>query len=136
MSRAGSAVITNMLEAVVLEGTAKRARVLKRALAGKTGTTNQYKDALFVGYSPAVAVGVWVGKDQPATIGRRETGARAALPIWTAFMAAEIEKAPFQYFDLPDDVVRVPIDPQRGVVVNETAPGAVMALFKQGTEPQ
>jgi penicillin-binding protein 1A len=136
MSRAGAAIITDMLEAVVLEGTARRAQMLKRALAGKTGTTNQYKDALFVGYSPATAVGVWVGKDQPVPIGQGETGARAALPIWINFMAEEIERSPFQYFDRPDDVIQVPIDPRNGTVVDESTPGAVFALFKKGTQPR
>ena len=86
MSRSGAAVITNMLEAVIQEGTGARAKTLPGPLAGKTGTTNEYKDALFIGYSPQIAAGVWVGNDDASTLGLHETGARAALPIWIEFM--------------------------------------------------
>jgi penicillin-binding protein 1A len=77
-----------MLRAVILEGTGRRARVLDRPVYGKTGTTNEYVDALFVGFDERLAVGVWVGRDNHTSIGSRETGASAALPIWIAFMQA------------------------------------------------
>ena len=135
MSRAGAAIMTNMLIAVVQEGTGRKARFLKHPLAGKTGTTNEYKDALFVGFSPSVATGVWVGQDEYVTLGNKETGARAALPIWIEFMAKAIEKYPYQYFDIPDDVVQVRIDPLSGRPAPDSSPDAVPALFKRGTEP-
>jgi penicillin-binding protein 1A len=81
-----------LLKAVVDEGTAARARVLKRPLYGKTGTTNDYADAWFIGFDDKLVVGVWVGRDDHKPIGPRETGARAALPIWIEFM----KKAPLQ----------------------------------------
>ncbi len=86
MSREGAAIVTNMLEGVVQEGTGRNARILQGPVAGKTGTTNNYQDALFIGFSPAIAAGVWVGLDSGGTLGDRETGAKAALPIWIQFM--------------------------------------------------
>ena len=135
MSRTGAAIITNMLEAVVHEGTGRKARMLSRPVAGKTGTSNSYKDALFVGFAPSIATGVWVGNDDSTTLGTRETGARAALPIWIEFMTAALSGQPHQYFDIPDDVVQVRMDPENGMRATDNAPNAVSALFKKGTEP-
>jgi len=129
MSRAGAAVITDMLAAVIKEGTGRKARVIQRPLGGKTGTTNLYKDALFVGFSPAIATGVWVGMDDFTTLGKWETGAKAALPIWIQFMQAALDGKPYQHFDMPDDVVRVRIDSDTGKPVGEDAVSAVDALF-------
>ncbi len=135
MSRAGAAIMTNMLEGVVKEGTGKKARVIKRPVAGKTGTTNKYKDALFIGFSPSIATGVWVGQDTSVTLGKWETGAKAALPIWIKFMEKALASRPYQYFDIPDDVVRVYMDPLTGLLASENSPHAVTAFFKKGTEP-
>lgn len=131
LSRTDAAIITDMLQAVVLEGTGKTAQRLNRPVAGKTGTTDNYKDALFVGFSPTLAAGVWVGLDQPASLGRGETGARAALPIWIDFMNQALKNSPRRYFDIPDDTVYVWIDPATGNIVSDSAPGAVKALLKR-----
>jgi len=131
MSRAGAAVVTDMLQAVVQEGTARRARTLRRPLAAKTGTTNDYRDALLIGFSPTVAAGVWVGCDDGASLGGRESGARAALPIWKAFMVRVLAERPYAYFDIPDDAHFQWMDPLSGAVVSESAPGAVRALFRK-----
>ncbi|MBW2320554.1 MAG: PBP1A family penicillin-binding protein [Deltaproteobacteria bacterium] len=136
MSRAGAAIMTDMLIGVIQEGTGKKARGINRPIAGKTGTTNEYKDALFVGFSPSIATGVWVGQDVFITIGKNETGARAALPIWIEFMTQALDSKPFQYFDMPDDMVRVPMDPSTGLLVSDDSPRSVTALFKKGTEPK
>ena len=130
MDRSAAAVITDMLTGVIQEGTGRRAAGLKRPLAGKTGTTNDYRDALFVGFSPGTAVGVWVGQDDNTTLGPHETGAKAALPIWTAFMASVLETEPVGYFDIPDDTSRATIDPKTGVKQPDGAPGSVKALFR------
>jgi penicillin-binding protein 1A len=135
MSRAGAAIITDMLTAVVNEGTGRRAGALAQPLAGKTGTTDGYTDALFIGFSPALATGVWVGRDLNDTLGDRETGSRAALPIWIDFMGAALASKPLGYFDIPDDVVRVTIDPVSGLPVSEDTAGAVQALFRKETLP-
>ena len=136
MSREGAAIITNMLEGVVLEGTGRRAKSLQSSLAGKTGTTDDYKDALFVGFSPAVATGVWVGRDIGGTLGDRETGARAALPIWIQLMQASLTAGPIEYFDIPDNVVKVRMNPHTGQLERDETRESVSALFKIGTEPK
>ncbi|MFZ0131935.1 MAG: PBP1A family penicillin-binding protein [Desulfobacterales bacterium] len=136
MSRAGSAIVTDMLAGVIQEGTGQKAAVLKRPLAGKTGTTDDNRDALFVGFSPSIACGVWVGNDRYETLGDRESGGRAALPIWMAYMREALASQPVDYFDIPDDIVQVRIDPISGKPVADPTAGAVVALFKKGTEPQ
>jgi penicillin-binding protein 1A len=91
-------LMTSMLEAVVQHGTAVAASKLKAPLAGKTGTTNDFTDAWFIGFSPRLTVGVWVGYDEKITLGEKETGARAALPIWMEFMARALAgKDPGQF---------------------------------------
>ena len=136
ITREGAAIITNMLEGVVLEGTGRMARILPGPLAGKTGTTNNYKDALFVGFSPAIVTGVWVGRDSGGTLGGEETGAKAALPIWIQFMQSALTAASSSYFDLPNDVVKVPMNPRTGRLARQGSREYVTALFKKGTEPQ
>ena len=136
MTREGAAIVTNMLESVINEGTGRKARILRGPIAGKTGTTNDYKDALFVGFSPTVAAGVWVGLDLGGTMGDKETGTRAALPIWMDFMEAALADEPHQYFDLPDNVTKVHMNPDTGRLVSDESKYAVTALFKKGTEPR
>jgi penicillin-binding protein 1A len=79
-------VMTSMLREVVLHGTAMAAARMPFPLAGKTGTTNDFTDAWFVGFSPTLTCGVWIGYDEKKSLGAKETGARAALPIWIQFM--------------------------------------------------
>jgi penicillin-binding protein 1A len=136
MSREGAAIITNMLQGVVLEGTGRRAGALQVPLAGKTGTTDNFKDALFVGFSPAVAAGVWVGCDSGDTLGDRETGAKAALPIWIHLMQATLAEGSAQSFEIPDSVVKVAMNPLTGQLEREETSQAVSALFRVGTEPK
>ena len=135
MSRTGAAIVTNMLEGVIREGTGRRALSLGRAIAGKTGTTNDYKDALFIGFSPRVIAGVWVGQDAGGSLGKKETGAKAALPIWIDYMQAALQHEPHQYFDFPDDVSQVRMDPITGLPQPEDSVHSVVALFKKGSEP-
>lgn len=96
-------LMTSMLEGVVEHGTAVAATKLKLPLAGKTGTTNNFTDAWFVGFSPSMTAGVWVGFDEKKSLGAKETGARAALPIWMQFMSAALAgKDPGQFQPPPD----------------------------------
>jgi penicillin-binding protein 1A len=136
MSRAAAAIMADMLVGVIQEGTGKQASVLKRPLAGKTGTTDEYRDALFIGFSPSIAAGAWVGKDRFGSLGDRETGARAALPIWLAYMKNVLADQPVDYFDIPDDVVRLFIDPVSGETKGPGWPGAVVAMFKKGVKSE
>ncbi|MFC1896079.1 penicillin-binding transpeptidase domain-containing protein, partial [Thermodesulfobacteriota bacterium] len=135
MSRAGAAIMVDMLRAVVSEGSGGRAKHLPRAVAGKTGTTNEFRDALFVGFSPTLVTGVWVGRDDYRSLGGGQTGSRAALPIWTDFMTHALKTQPPEYFDIPDDVVRVWVDPKTGGRIPEER-GGVFALYRKGTEPK
>ncbi len=131
-----AAVMTDMLQAVILEGTGKAAGRIGRPLAGKTGTTDSYRDALFAGFSPTIATGVWVGLDRHGTLGDKETGARAALPIWVDFMEQALEGKPFFGFDSPEGVVTTRMDSDSGLLASQDCPNAVEAVFKKGTEPK
>jgi penicillin-binding protein 1A len=135
LSRQDAAIMTSMLQSVVDEGTGRQALSLDRPLAGKTGTTDHCKDALFVGFSPTVATGVWVGRDDNASLGPKETGARAALPIWIDVMEASLAGSPPVYFDIPDGTIQVTMDPDTGKRLPRDDPRAVRALFRQGQEP-
>ena len=135
MSRSGAAVMVDMLQAVVTEGTGKGAGRIKHPVGGKTGTTNGYNDALFVGFSPTLATGVWVGQDRLVTLGKGETGARAALPIWIEFMTGALENSPPEKFDIPNGVVRARMNPVTGASASGADGDGVFALFKEGTEP-
>jgi penicillin-binding protein 1A len=136
MSREGAAIITDMLQGVIQEGTGRKARFLRGPIAGKTGTTNDYRDALFIGFSPSIATGVWTGLDSGGIMGEDETGARAALPIWIEFMEAAIATRSHQYFDLPDNVVKARINPDTGMLARSELEIGVDALFRMGTEPK
>jgi penicillin-binding protein 1A len=131
-----AAIMTDMLQAVVESGTGRKAKSLSLPLAGKTGTTDTYRDALFVGFSPTVVCGVWVGMDHYTTLGRGETGARAALPIWIDFMRVAAAERPDHDFRLPNGVVEVQIDADSGLRASEDCPRAVTMVFKKGTEPE
>ena len=98
-------VMVELLQGVVLHGTGFAASKLNHPLAGKTGTTNDFTDAWFVGFSPSMTCGVWVGFDEKKTLGNKETGAQAALPIWMDFMKAVIvDKKDEQFPGAPPQV--------------------------------
>ncbi|MCB1497887.1 MAG: penicillin-binding protein 1A [Bauldia sp.] len=128
--------ITSMLEGVVQRGTAPAVyRALERPIAGKTGTTNDYRDAWFVGFSPDLAAGVYVGYDQPRSLGRANTGGHLAAPIFTEFMQQALVDADPVPFRIPDGMTLIPINRSTGRVAQEGAPGTVLEAFKPGTGP-
>ncbi len=129
-------LVTDLLRAPVEHpgGTAGRARVLGRPLAGKTGTTNDQGDAWFVGYSADVAAGVWVGFDERQVLGAKETGGRAALPVWIEFMKAAHAERPVRDFPVPEGVSYARVDPATGKLAADNA-GAFQP-FLAGSEPQ
>jgi penicillin-binding protein 1A len=95
-------IMTSMLREVVLHGTAIAAAKMPYPLAGKTGTTNDFTDAWFVGFSPSLTCGVWIGYDEKKSLGEKETGARAALPIWIQFMSVALAgKDPGEFPSVP-----------------------------------
>ena len=103
VSRETARTMVELLQSVVQEGTARRARALNRAVAGKTGTTNDYTDAWFIGLTPSLTCGVWVGFDEKRSLGRGETGGRAALPIWIDFVRRVTRKMAAEEF--PSSIV-------------------------------
>ncbi len=115
MSPVSAYIVTHLLEGVIESGTAQKAKALGRVLAGKTGTTDDYTDAWFIGFSPSLAVGIWVGLDRKQTLGQDETGARAALPIWMDIMSKALEKHPPEQFTRPAGVAFVPVDRRTGL---------------------
>jgi penicillin-binding protein 1A len=123
------------LKGVVQEGTGWRARALGRPCAGKTGTTNEYTDAWFVGYTPDLITGVWVGFDEKKPLGRFETGSRAASPIWVAYMQKAQAGRPVRNFPIPEGIVFAKIDPKTGLLANPAAKDVIFECFKEGTQP-
>ncbi|PYN15486.1 MAG: penicillin-binding protein [Candidatus Rokuibacteriota bacterium] len=123
-------VITNMLRGVVERGTGQGAKALGRPVAAKTGTTNDYSNAWFIGFTPRLATGVWVGYDRPRSLGKDETGSRVAVPIWTAYMGKILGDSPKEDFPVPERVV--------SLLVDEDPTGAcarpVTMAFIKGTE--
>ncbi|UFS71975.1 PBP1A family penicillin-binding protein [Geomonas sp. RF6] len=128
-------IMTNLMESVVTSGTGGRARALGRPVAGKTGTTNDMKDAWFVGFVPQLVAGVWVGYDQERSLGAGGSGGQAAAPIWTEFMQRALAAIPSKRFEPPNDVTFALIDPRTGRLAREGTPGAVQECFISGTEP-
>lgn len=130
-----SFLITNMMKGVVERGTGRRARALKRPAAGKTGTTNKQVDAWFMGYTPQVLTGVWSGRDTPTPMGRRETGARAALPTWLESMKAFHQDRPVEDYKAPEGVEWVVIDDKTGLLPGPDSESIFLESFRSGTAP-
>jgi len=135
MTRESAYLITNMMEDVIQRGTAQAAKDMGRPLAGKTGTTNDFTDAWFVGGAPNLVTGVWVGFDEIRTLGDRETGSRAALPIWMNYMTLALESLPVVPFTMPDGIVEVTIDPATGLLAPDGLDQAMVEVYLKGTEP-
>jgi penicillin-binding protein 1A len=129
-------LMTSLLRGVVEEGTGQRAKAIGRVSAGKTGTTNGYFDAWYMGYTPQIATGVWVGSDKERTLGRGETGASAALPIWIEYMKVAHKKLPEKNFAVPADIVFVNIDNETGHLASASSKAVVRQPFLEGTEPK
>ena len=117
------------------QGTGGRARELGRPIAGKTGTTNEQADAWFIGYSPEVITGVWVGHDQSRFLGWGETGARAALPIWSEFMHAALDPRPLRDFPVPEAIVFARVDRKTGLLADASSSNSVFQAYPAGAEP-
>jgi penicillin-binding protein 1A len=120
---------------VIDGGTGRRAKVLGLPLAGKTGTSNDAKDAWFAGYSPRLVAVVWTGFDDAVALGRREQGASAALPAWIDFMRAAHAGAKTAAWTRPDGVIEIDIDPRTGLLPHPDQQDAVPEIFLAGTEP-
>ena len=130
-------MMNRVLEGVISDGTGRAASRLGLPLAGKTGTTDNNTDAWFVGYTPEMAVGVWVGFDEPRSLGKRETGAQAALPIWKAFIEKAYADGLDEAFPRPSGIVQVAIDRHSGLraSIDAGCDEIITEVFVDGTEP-
>jgi penicillin-binding protein 1A len=130
-------LITSLLQSVVASGTGQRARAIGYPVAGKTGTSNDNKDAWFVGYSTDLSVAVWVGYDDalPLGAGETESGARTALPAFVSFMSAAHTGRPRTEFPRPPGVVQAPVDPDTGLLPRPGQTNTVVEEFLDGTVP-
>ncbi len=126
--------VTSMLQGVVQRGTGKRVKALGRPVAGKTGTSSDYKDAWFIGYTPELAVGVYIGYDTPRSMGRSATGGELAAPIFTDFVKKALEGKPVQEFIMPAGMTQTWIDPATGIKAI-AGDAAILEAFKPGSGP-
>ena len=130
-------VMTSMLQDVIENGTGRRVRVLGRPVAGKTGTTNDFRDAWFLGYTPDLVAGVWLGIDDRRVLGHRESGGRVAAPVWLEFMQAAVQGQPITDFPIPPQVRFYRVDAQSGRLASDSNEGAAhFEAFAEGTAPQ
>ena len=127
--------MVNLLQGVVERGTGQRAREINKPVAGKTGTTDESRDAWFVGFTPDLVVGVFVGFDQPKSLGDEEQGASAALPIFVDFMAAALKDEPATPFRVPPGVRLVRVDAATGMLPGPGTEAAILEAYMPGTEP-
>ncbi len=130
-------ILTSLLKGVIddPEGTGARARALGRDVAGKTGTTNGYFDAWFIGYSAQVSTGVWVGFDKERSLGRGEVGGRSALPIWVDYMKSAHEQLPQMTLPIPEGIVFANIDGETGKLAGADSKKVAKQAYFEGTEP-
>ncbi len=128
-------LMTEMLRAVVTEGTGGRVKALGRPVAGKTGTTNDLHDAWFIGYTPEIATGVWVGYDSARNLGVNETGGRTAAPIFVDYMKHALRDRPVQDFHVPEGVVFARVDRTSGLLARPGDDEAIFMPFREGTAP-
>ncbi|MDR0823276.1 MAG: PBP1A family penicillin-binding protein [Endomicrobium sp.] len=132
-----SFIMTNMLRSVIERGSGWAARELRRPSAGKTGTTNDYCDAWFIGYTPDLVAGVWIGyDDRSIDLGENATGGVIAAPIWTDFMKQALAGKPVSEFRMPNDIEWALIDPQTGLLALSRTPGVYLEAFVKGTMPK
>ena len=130
-------IMNSMMRDVITQGTGRRALSLKRTdLAGKTGTTNDQKDAWFSGFNGNIVTTVWVGFDDSKPLGRRETGASAALPMWVDYMRVALEGEPETVMERPPGLVTVKIDPSTGLLAGADDPNAVFESFRADNVPK
>lgn len=128
-------IMTHLLQGVVQHGTGQRAKILGRPVAGKTGTSSDYADAWFIGYTPSLLAAVWVGFDDKTSLGRNETGARAALPIWISFMEKALRGTPVEQFRVPEGIVLMRVNLETGLPSDGSPQETILEAFPEGLIP-
>ncbi|WP_455205763.1 penicillin-binding protein 1A [Kaarinaea lacus] len=130
-------IMNSIMRDIIQRGTGRRARQLGRNdIAGKTGTTNDQRDAWFSGFNPDIATTAWVGFDNPKPLGARETGGKAALPMWIYYMREALKGLPERPLKRPPGLVTVRIDPETGLLVNAGNPKGIFETFREQYAPQ
>ena len=130
-------IMTSMMQDVIRAGTATRAKQLGRAdIAGKTGTTNDQNDAWFAGFNAKQVAVAWMGYDQPHSLGKNETGGKAALPIWIHYMATALKGIPDVPYIAPDGIVSIKIDPTKGTQAGENQGGIYEYFYDESPPPE
>jgi penicillin-binding protein 1A len=129
-------IMTHLLQGVVQHGTGQRAKILGRPIAGKTGTSSDYSDAWFIGYTPSLLTGVWVGFDDKTSLGKKETGARAALPIWIYFMEQALRNTPTDTPKPPPGITFVKVNIETGLPTNTDSSETITEAFIDGSIPR
>ncbi len=136
ISKQTAFLISSMLNSVATGGTGAKSNALKKTVAGKTGTTNRNVDAWFIGFSPDVLTGVWVGNDAGSkSLGKGETGSQAALPIWIEYMKTALADFGDKPFKVPQGIEAMQIDPASGLRAYDEQPDAYTEYFKAGAGP-
>jgi len=128
-------LITSMLQSVIDHGTGRQAKSIGRPAAGKTGTTNDMNDAWFIGYTPQLLAGLWIGFDEKRSLGKRETGGHVAAPIWARFMERALENEPILDFPVASGISFALINPRTGQRITPGSGGGTLECFRRGTEP-
>jgi penicillin-binding protein 1A len=126
-------ITTYVLQDVVIRGTGTRVKSIGRPVAAKTGTTNDCRDAWFIGYTPSLIAGMWVGFDQDRSLGTQEVGGRAAAPIWLYFMEKVLQNTPIEHFPVPEGIAFIKVDPHTGKPTGGM--GGIPEAFLEGTMP-
>jgi penicillin-binding protein 1A len=128
-------IMTHLLQGVIQHGTGQRAKVLGRPVAGKTGTSSDYSDAWFIGYTPSLLAGVWVGFDDKTSLGKEESGARAALPIWISFMDQALKNTPVETPTPPKGIALIKVNLETGLPSNGDSPETIVEAFNDSSIP-
>ena len=129
-------LMTSMLQDVIRQGTGRRARQLRRHdISGKTGTTNEQRDAWFAGFNRDVVTVAWVGFDKTRSLGNAETGGRAALPMWISYMREALKGLPERSLQRPPGLVTVRIDPETGLLARSTQSNVIFETFRANEVP-
>lgn len=136
ISKETAYLVTNMMEDVIQKGTGQAAKMIGRPIAGKTGTTDEFINAWFIGGAPNLVTGIYVGFDDRRSLGETESGAHAALPIWINFMQKALKPLPVIAFTIPEGITFVKVDPATGLLEDEQeGQSSTVELFTKGSEP-
>jgi penicillin-binding protein 1A len=128
-------IMTHLLQGAIQHGTGQRAKVLGRPVAGKTGTSSDYSDAWFIGYTPSLLAGVWVGFDDKTSLGKDESGSRAALPIWISFMDQALKNTPIETPKPPKGIALIKVNLETGLPSDGDSPETIMEAFIDSSIP-